>query len=290
MTSSRVQSGLRTGPRDGQLMSRELLQRDRVPAGARPIPICFRWCHWSSRFYLLLTLLWICRRVRRCCAPRADAGGVTAPLGRMNTPLMVRGFGGKGQTGGRGVRAGRIAKDTLLFGRLGLANIGQETRMGSAALGVVGSRLFEAELAVDGEANFRGIAVFLAVVLPPADGAKRSGASGCSEFVYPQQGQREAGFDGGTHPGDGRKEKVGITARRVSFYADVVGSANLNHCARDGRLRRSMRQTGRAPARGCLESSRAGLVPAYRKLRPAVGCIEQGAVGRGCSRAGRFRG
>ena len=45
--------------------------------------------------------------------------------------------------------------------------MGQETRMGRAALSVVDSRLFEAQLTVDGEAHFRGVIVF-----PPADRAK----------------------------------------------------------------------------------------------------------------------
>jgi hypothetical protein len=44
--------------------------------------------------------------------------------------------------------------------------------MGSAALRVVDSGLFEAELAVDGEANLGGVIVFLAVVLPPANRTK----------------------------------------------------------------------------------------------------------------------
>ena len=44
--------------------------------------------------------------------------------------------------------------------------------MGCAALGVVGSRFFEAQLAVDGEAHFGGVIVFLAVVFPPANRAK----------------------------------------------------------------------------------------------------------------------
>ena len=64
--------------------------------------------------------------VRRYAAT-ADAEGVTAPLDRVNTPLMVRGFGGRGQTGGRAVLEGRTAKDTLLFGRLGLARVRRET-------------------------------------------------------------------------------------------------------------------------------------------------------------------
>ena len=44
--------------------------------------------------------------------------------------------------------------------------------MGRAELGIVDSRFFEAELAVDGEAHLGGVIVFLAVVFPPADRAK----------------------------------------------------------------------------------------------------------------------
>jgi hypothetical protein len=115
-----------------------------------------------------------------------------------NTSLIVRGFGGRGQTSGRAVQAGRIAKDTLLFGRLGLANVGQKARMRSAALGVVGSRLFEAELAVHGEANFRGVIVFLTVVLPPADRAKLERFGRFQSFIS-TAGATKADFDGGTH-------------------------------------------------------------------------------------------
>jgi hypothetical protein len=85
---------------------------------------------------------------------------------------MVRGFAGRGQTSGKAKKVVGIGKDTLLFGRLGFANIGQETRMGRAALGIVDSRFFEAELAVDGEAHFGSVIVFLAVIFPPADRAE----------------------------------------------------------------------------------------------------------------------
>jgi hypothetical protein len=86
--------------------------------------------------------------------------------------LYRTGVSRAGQTGVRAVRGGRIDEGTLLFGRQGLANMGQETRMGRAALSVVDSRLFEAQLTVDGEAHFGGVIVFLAIVFPPADRAK----------------------------------------------------------------------------------------------------------------------
>jgi hypothetical protein len=69
--------------------------------------------------------------------------------------------------------------------------------MRSAEMGVVGTRLFQAELAVDGEANFRGFAVFLAVVLPPADGAKLLRFRRFQSFIS-AAGATKAGFDGGT--------------------------------------------------------------------------------------------
>ena len=72
-------------------------------------------------------------RVRRCCGHGLTPKYLQRPWAG-NASLMVRGFGGKGQTSGRVVRAGRIAKDTLLFGRLGLANMRQETRKWCAAL------------------------------------------------------------------------------------------------------------------------------------------------------------
>jgi len=130
--------------------------------------------------------------------PRADAEGVAAPSRRENTPLMVRGFGGRGQTGGRAVGQGRIAEDTLLFGRLGLANVRQKAGIRSAEMGVVGSRLFQAELAVDGEANFGGVVVFLAVIFPPADRAKHERFRRFQSFIS-TAGATKADFDGGAH-------------------------------------------------------------------------------------------
>jgi hypothetical protein len=111
---------------------------------------------------------------------------------------MVRGIGGRGQTGGRAVRQGRTAEDTLLFDRLGLANIRQKVGMGSPEMGVVGSRLFQAELAVDGEANLRAVVVFLAVVFPPADRAKHERFRRSQSFIS-TAGTTKARFDGSTH-------------------------------------------------------------------------------------------
>ena len=48
--------------------------------------------------------------------------------------------------------------------------------MGGATLSVVGTGFAEAERPVDGEADFAGVLVFLAIVLPPADRTKPQGA------------------------------------------------------------------------------------------------------------------
>ena len=92
----------------------------------------------------------------------------------------------------------RIANVTLLFGGLGLTNVRQEAGMGCAALGVVGAGLIEAQLAVDGEAHFRGIVVFLAVVLPPANRAKLQGV-GRIECLVSAARATIAHFDRRTH-------------------------------------------------------------------------------------------
>ena len=109
---------------------------------------------------------------------------------------MVVVFAAKGQTG-RAIREekrtviGTLLDGDPLLGRvrllgtvrlllsdLGLADIGQESGVGGAAEGEVLPSLVEAELAIHGQANFRGVFVFLAVVFPPADGAERQSARG----------------------------------------------------------------------------------------------------------------
>jgi hypothetical protein len=80
-----------------------------------------------------------------------------------------------------------------------------------AAPGVVGSRFFEAELAVDSEANFRGIVVFLVVIFPPADRAKLEGC-GRFESLVSAAGAAIADFNGGTHNEmDGENEVRGYS-------------------------------------------------------------------------------
>ena len=55
--------------------------------------------------------------------------------------------------------------------------------MGGAALGVVGARLVEAELAVDRQPHIAGVVVLLAVVFPPANGAKGIGGRRLQSFI-----------------------------------------------------------------------------------------------------------
>jgi hypothetical protein len=87
------------------------------------------------------------------------------------TYLMVRGIADRVKPPSPVLALERTAEGTLLFGDLRLANVFEEAGIGRTELSVVGARLFQAELAVDREAHFSGIAVFLAVVLPPADRA-----------------------------------------------------------------------------------------------------------------------
>jgi hypothetical protein len=70
--------------------------------------------------------------------------------------------------------------------------------MRGAKMGKIGSRFFQAELAVDGEADFRGVIVFLAVVFPPADRAKLERFRRFQSFIS-TAGATKAHFDGGTH-------------------------------------------------------------------------------------------
>jgi len=124
--------------------------------------------------------------------------------------LYRTGVSRAGQTGGKAVRGGRIDGGTLLFGRQGLANMGQETWMGRAALGVVDSRLFEAELTVDSEAHFGGVIVFLAVVFPPADRAEVE-CFGRFESLRPAARATVAHFDRRTHKRMDGGFSLGIT-------------------------------------------------------------------------------
>ncbi len=55
--------------------------------------------------------------------------------------------------------------------------------MGRAAMRIVLAGFVQAEGAVHGEADYVGVAVLLAVVLPPADRAQRQGAGRLQRFV-----------------------------------------------------------------------------------------------------------
>ena len=88
-----------------------------------------------------------------------------------------------GQTRGAAQLPKSIAKDTLLFGDLGFANVGEKPGMGRAAFRVVRPGFTQAEIAVHGQAYFAGCVVFLAVVLPPADRAQSHRAGGLQRPV-----------------------------------------------------------------------------------------------------------
>ena len=72
--------------------------------------------------------------------------------------------------------------------------------MGGANFGKVVAGLIEAELSVDGEADFRGVWVFLAVVFPPADRAQLERAGSFESFIS-TAGAAIAHYDGCTHTG-----------------------------------------------------------------------------------------
>ena len=55
---------------------------------------------------------------------------------------------------------------------LGFSHVGQKTRMGGAALGVVHPCFGKAEFAVYGVVDLQGIVILLPIVLPPANRAQ----------------------------------------------------------------------------------------------------------------------
>jgi len=61
---------------------------------------------------------------------------------------------------------------TLLLSDFRFSNVGEESRMGCTAVGIVPTGVVEAEGSVDCMTDIVGVGVFLAVVFPPADGAK----------------------------------------------------------------------------------------------------------------------
>lgn len=70
--------------------------------------------------------------------------------------------------------------------------------MGCPALGKVLAGFLEAELGVDGETDFGGVIVFLAVVFPPADRAQLQ-STGCFQGSVSAAGTTIAHFDRRIH-------------------------------------------------------------------------------------------
>lgn len=83
--------------------------------------------------------------------------------------LMVRGFGGRVKPDGL---TEEYATVTSVFASGRPSNIGQKTRVGGSACGVVKAGLSQTEGAIDGHAHVGRVFVFLAVILPPADRAQ----------------------------------------------------------------------------------------------------------------------
>jgi hypothetical protein len=81
------------------------------------------------------------------------------------------------------MRLRSIAEGTLPFRGEGLTNVREKAGMGRAKLRVVHAGFIQAELAVDGEANFRGVIVLLAVIFPPANGTQLQGAGGIESLI-----------------------------------------------------------------------------------------------------------
>ncbi len=77
--------------------------------------------------------------------------------------------------------------------------------MGCTAFDVVAARFVETQLAVDREAHFRGVVIFLAVIFPPADGAKLESSGRFESFVSTTRATITYS-DCGTHVGiDGKR-------------------------------------------------------------------------------------
>jgi len=150
----------------------------------------------------------------------------TARIGLEIPSIMVRGYGGRGQTGesqGNEVTKGReneeagrecVRQAGLAFGGEGLANVGQEAGVGGADLGIVVPSLVQAQLAVDGEADLGGVAILLAVVFPPANRAKLHRA-GSFEGLVSTTGATEADCNCCAHTEMDASGRPGITGRRL---------------------------------------------------------------------------
>jgi hypothetical protein len=102
------------------------------------------------------------RRVTASCG-----GGIASPHGK-------RVCGG-GQTGGTGREVSRTVEVTLLLRHLWFPHIRQKNGVRGAAPRIVHSSLVEAKVAIYGIPDPRGVGLFLAVVLPPANRTEREG-------------------------------------------------------------------------------------------------------------------
>jgi len=96
---------------------------------------------------------------------------------------MVRGFAGRVKPAEAVWARQSTAKGTLLFSDLGLTDVRKEPGVGGAAMGVMLPGFAQAEGAVHGQADFTGVRVLLAVVLPPADRAQPQGAGRLQRLV-----------------------------------------------------------------------------------------------------------
>jgi len=107
-----------------------------------------------------------------------------------------------------------------LFGELRLADVGQKARMRGAVFCVVGPGFLEAELAVDGEADFSSVFVFLTVVLPPADWAQLEGCRSVESLVSTTR-TTEAHFYRSVHTKMDAKPTDGITRDKAHNSLDA---------------------------------------------------------------------
>ena len=89
----------------------------------------------------------------------------------------------KGQTG-EGVRGcKRTAKGTLLLSDIGFTNVTEEPGVSRAAMRIVRPGFVQAQLAIYSQSDIRSVAVFLAIVFPPANRAQPQRTGGLESLV-----------------------------------------------------------------------------------------------------------
>ena len=87
--------------------------------------------------------------------------------------------------------------------------------MRRAKLRIIGARLVQAELAVHRQADFGGVLIFLAVILPPANGAKPQSTGRIERFVSTTR-TTIPNFDCGAHLGfDGKRYATDYETRQA---------------------------------------------------------------------------